>query len=90
MEQDVLKETEEILKQKTHWMFPNDYPSVSQSVNSGKPVIDVAARTAIAKSYKDFAQSFAASDQPSSVKGGIASWLNPFKSRSPQSSSAEA
>ncbi|MCA9452357.1 MAG: hypothetical protein KC584_06980, partial [Nitrospira sp.] len=37
-EQDVLKETEEILKQKAFWLLPNDYPSASQAVNSGKPL----------------------------------------------------
>ena len=31
-EQDVLKETEDILKQKTFWSIPNDYPASSQVI----------------------------------------------------------
>jgi len=79
-EQDVLKETEEILKQKAFWLFPNDYPSASQSVNSGKPLIDVAPRSAVAKSFRDLACSFSEAS-PSEAKKGLAGWLNPFKSR---------
>ena len=41
-ENDVLVETEEILKQKAHWLFPNDYPAASHSVNSGRPLIETA------------------------------------------------
>ena len=89
-EQDVLAETEDILKQKTHWMFPNDYPSMSQAVNSGKPVIDVGSRASIAKSYKDFAQSFAEGVQGRSGKSALSSWLSPFKGRRSQSSPSEA
>ncbi|MGE0175381.1 MAG: CpaE family protein [Oligoflexales bacterium] len=79
-EQDVLKETEEILKQKAFWLFPNDYPSASQSVNSGKPLIDVAPRSAIAKSYRELANSFEETGVPDTKKG-LAGWLNPFKNR---------
>jgi pilus assembly protein CpaE len=90
-EQDVLKETEEILKQKTFWMFPNDYPSASQAVNGGKPLIDVAPRSAVAKSYRDIAHSFddqAAMQQTS--KASLGGWLNPFKSRKVHSSPSGA
>jgi pilus assembly protein CpaE len=90
-EQDVLKETEEILKQKTFWMFPNDYPSASQAVNSGKPLIDVAPRSAVAKSYRDIAHSFddqAAMQQTS--KASLGGWLNPFKGRKVHSSPSGA
>lgn len=90
-EQDVLKETEEILKQKTFWMFPNDYPSASQAVNSGKPLIDVAPRSAVAKSYRDIAHSFddqSAMQQTSKVS--LVGWLNPFKGRKVHSSPSGA
>jgi pilus assembly protein CpaE len=90
-EQDVLKETEEILKQKTFWMFPNDYPSASQAVNSGKPLIDVAPRSAVAKSYRDIAHSFddqSAMQQTS--KPSLVGWLNPFKGRKVHSSPSGA
>ena len=80
-EQDVLHETEEILKQKAFWLFPNDYPSASQSVNSGKPLIDVAPRSAVAKSYVSLAESFEEPSDATTKKSGLTSWLNPFKSR---------
>ncbi len=84
-EKDVLLETEEILKQKAHWMVPNDYPSVSHSVNSGKPLIETAPKSAVGKSYMDFAHSF---DEQSSVKpqgkSSALGWLNPFKSKKTQ------
>ena len=89
-EQDVLQETEEILKQKTHWLFPNDYPTVSQSVNSGKPIIDVASRTAVAKSYREFADSFEKDVQGSGKKGSLSSWFRPFKGRGSEPSASQA
>ncbi len=89
-EQDVLKETEEILKQKAFWLFPNDYPSVSQAVNSGKPLIDVAPRSAVAKSYRDIANSFDDQAPQEAGKGSLAAWLNPFKGRKVQSSPSGA
>ncbi|MGP0592504.1 AAA family ATPase [Nitrospira sp. T9] len=89
-EQDVLKETEEILKQKAFWLLPNDYPSASQAVNSGKALIDVAPRSAVAQSYRDLASSFGGQPAKSASKGSLAGWLNPFKSRSVQSSPSGA
>jgi pilus assembly protein CpaE len=81
-EQDVLKETEEILKQKAFWLFPNDYPAASQAVNSGKSLIDVAPRSAVAKSYRDIANSFdEQTTQQASNKVSLVGWLNPFKGR---------
>ena len=89
-EQDVLKETEEILKQKTFWLFPNDYPSASQAVNSGKPLIDVAPRSAVAKSYRDIAHSFDNQAMQQTSKGSLVGWLNPFKGRKVHSSPSGA
>lgn len=89
-EQDVLKETEEILKQKAFWLFPNDYPSASQAVNSGKPLIDVAPRSAVAKSYRDIANSFDEQNSQQACKVSLAAWLNPFKGRKVQSSPSGA
>jgi len=89
-EQDVLKETEEILKQKSFWQFPNDYPSVSQAVNSGKPVIEVAPRSAVAKSYRDIADSFDEHTTQQAAKGSLVGWLNPFKGRKVHSSPSGA
>ena len=89
-EQDVLKETEEILKQKAFWLFPNDYPSASQAVNSGKPLIDVAPRSAVAKSYRDIANSFDEQTAQQASKVSLVGWLNPFKGRKVQSSPSGA
>jgi pilus assembly protein CpaE len=89
-EQDVLKETEEILKQKAFWLFPNDYPSASQAVNSGKPLIDVAPRSAASKSYLDLASSFDEKPTKPAGKGSLVGWLNPFKGRKVQSSPSGA
>ena len=83
-EQDVLHETEEILKQKAFWLIPNDYPSASQSVNGGKPLIDVAPRSAVAKTYRELACSFDGTTA-TVAKKGLVSWLNPFKSRQVES-----
>jgi len=89
-EQDVLKETEEILKQKTFWSIPNDYPSCSQSVNSGKSVIEGSPRSSVAKSFKDLAASFDEQPTIASKKSGLTNWLNPFKGRRVQSSPSGA
>ena len=87
-EEDVLKETEDILKQKTYWCIPNDYPSVSQAVNSGKPIIEVAARTSVAKTFREFANSHTEGSEQVAAKGSLSSWLNPFKSRKAQASTS--
>jgi len=79
-EKDVLVETEEILKQKAHWLFPNDYPSVSHSVNSGKPLVETAPKTSVGKSYMDFASSFDDQRNKPQGKSSVLGWLSPFKS----------
>ncbi len=84
-EKDVLVETEEILKQKAYWMVPNDYPSVSHSVNSGKPLIETAPKSAVGKSYMDFAHSFDEQPNKASGKTSVLGWLRPFKSGKTQS-----
>jgi pilus assembly protein CpaE len=89
-EQDVLKETEEILKQKAYWSIPNDYPSCSQSVNSGKSVLEGAPRSPVSKSFKDLAAAFDEQPATASKKSGLTSWLNPFKGRRVQSSPSGA
>ena len=79
-EKEMLEETQEILKQKASWLFPNDYPTVSQFVNSGKPLIEMSPKTSIGKSYRDFAYSF--DDQPKKAQGtfSVLAWLRPSKS----------
>lgn len=89
-EQDVLTETEDILKQKTYWSIPNDYPSSSQSVNSGKSIMEAAPRSSVAKSFKDFAESFEKKSTTPLKTSGLSGWLNPFKGRRAQSSPSSA
>jgi len=89
-EQDVLTETEAILKEKTFWSIPNDYPASSQSVNSGKSIIEGAPRSPVAKSFKDMAVTFDEQSTTASKKSGLTSWLNPFKGRRVQSSPSGA
>jgi pilus assembly protein CpaE len=83
-EKDVLEETEEILKQKAYWLFPNDYPTASQSVNSGKPLIEMAPKTSVGKSYMDFAHSF--DDRPKKAQGAfsVLGWFRSSKSEKTQ------
>ena len=89
-EQDVLTETENILKEKTFWSIPNDYPASSRSVNSGKSIIEGAPRSPVAKSFKDMAAKFDEKPTTASKKSGLTSWLNPFKGRRVQSSPSGA
>ncbi len=89
-EQDVLHETEDILKQKTFWLLPNDYPTVSQAVNSGKPIIEVAPKTAVAKSYREFASAFDDSQESTSQKGVFGKWFSSFSKGKTQPASAES
>ena len=89
-EQDVLEETEAILKQKAFWTIPNDYLSSSQAVNGGKSIIEGAPRSSIAKSFKELAATFEEQPATASKKGGVSSWLNPFKGRRAQSSPSGA
>lgn len=89
-EEDVLRETETILKQKTYWLLPNDYPSVSQSVNTGKSLIELAPRSSIAKSYRELAQSFDDSSASKAKQGSLASWFSPFKGRRSEAASSQA
>ena len=83
-EKDVLVETEEILKQKAHWTVPNDYPSVSHSVNSGKPLLETAPKSSVGKSYMDFAKSFDEKSTKAESKSSVLGWLSPFKSKKTQ------
>jgi len=52
-EQEVLRETEETLKIDSSFVIPNDYATVSDSINNGTPMILSAPRTAIAKVFHD-------------------------------------
>jgi pilus assembly protein CpaE len=80
-EQDVLKETEDILKQQTFWCIPNDYPTVSQAVNSGKPIVEVAPRSPVAKAFMELAGSIENPGIPSTGRGFLSGWLSSLKGR---------
>ncbi|MCA9478954.1 MAG: hypothetical protein KC545_01175, partial [Nitrospira sp.] len=64
--------------------------SVSQAVNSGKPIIEVAPRSPVAKSFMDLAGSVDESAVQSSSKGGLSAWFSPFKGRRTESAPSRA
>ena len=89
-EKDVLNETKEILKQEANWMLPNDYASSSNAINSGKPVVMIAPRSSLTKTYQRLAESFldqSPSPQSSSFWG---SWIKSVKGKRAQPSAAPA
>ncbi|GJL55740.1 MAG: transcriptional regulator [Nitrospirales bacterium] len=57
-EKDVLNETNDILKQKANWLLPNDYAASSNAINSGKPVVMIAPRSSLTRTYRQLADSF--------------------------------
>ncbi len=76
-EKDVLSETKEILKQEANWLLPNDYVSSSNAINSGKPVVMIAPRSNLTKTYQQLAESF---HENSPVSQGNSFWGNLMKS----------
>lgn len=52
-----LKDLENVLKQKPHWMIPNDYFTALGAINKGEPISDTAKRSDIAKSFAKLAES---------------------------------
>jgi len=89
-EKDVLTETKDILKQEANWLLPNDYASSSNAINSGKPVVMIAPRSPLTKTYQRLAASFldhAPEPQSSSFWGN---WMKSAKGKRTQQSAATA
>ena len=57
-ENDLLAETEQVLKHKAAWLIPNDYMAVSQAINGGKPIMMVAPKAKLVKSIEQMAASY--------------------------------
>lgn len=53
-----LKDLENVLKQKPHWMIPNDYFTALGAINKGEPISSTAKRSDIAKSFARLAEAF--------------------------------
>jgi pilus assembly protein CpaE len=51
-----LKDLENVLKQKPHWMIPNDYFTALGAINKGEPISSVSKRSDIAKSFAELAE----------------------------------
>jgi pilus assembly protein CpaE len=63
-----LKEAEESLKKKVFWTLPNDYKTVFNAINQGKPLSSAAASTEIAKSFKAMASTMTRKKQKPEIK----------------------
>jgi pilus assembly protein CpaE len=62
-----LKDLENVLKQKPHWMIPNDYFTSLSAINKGEPISSISKRSEIAKSFAKLAESL--QDKPEEVSG---------------------
>ncbi len=57
-ENGLLKETEKIFHHQTSWIIPNDYPMVSQAMNTGYPLVETFPKSAIAKIFRNMTLPF--------------------------------
>ena len=89
-EKDVLSETKDILKQEANWLLPNDYVSSSNAINSGKPVVMIAPRSNLTKTYQQLAQSFREDSPVSQESSFWGNLLNSVKGKRSQPSVAPA
>jgi len=51
-----LRDAEEGIDQKIFWVIPNDYPTTMAAINNGKPLAQIAPRSAIAKTFAELAE----------------------------------
>ena len=51
-----LQDAEEGIDQKMFWVIPNDYPTTMAAINNGKPLAQIAPRSAIAKTFAELAE----------------------------------
>ena len=57
-ENDLLAETEKVLKVKARWLIPNDYVTICDAVNAGKPIKLLTPKAKLVKSFEQLAASF--------------------------------
>lgn len=67
-----LKDLENVLKQKPHWMIPNDYFTALGAINKGEPISSVSKRSDIAKSFAKLAETL---QNPQDKEDGKKSFL---------------
>ncbi|WP_447968942.1 AAA family ATPase [Nitrospira sp. M1] len=89
-EKDVLHETKEILKQDAKWLLPNDYVSSSNAINSGKPVVMIAPRSSLTKTYQQLAASFLEHSPEPQSSSFWGNWMKSVKGKRTQQSTATA
>ncbi len=89
-EKDVLNETKEILKQEANWLLPNDYASSSNAINSGKPVVMIAPRSSLTKTYQRLADSFLEHSPEPQSNSFWGNWMKSVKGKRAQHSAAPA
>lgn len=53
-----LKEAEQAVSEKIHWLVPNDSPVTMSAINQGKPISEVASSSELSRSLQDLADSF--------------------------------
>ncbi len=53
-----LKDAEQAVSERIHWLLPNDYPLTMSAINQGKPVSDAAPSSELGKSLRELAGSF--------------------------------
>jgi pilus assembly protein CpaE len=66
-----LKDAEVGIKKKPFWTIPNDYITTMSAINQGKPLMKIASRAAITKSFEDLAKALQEpeSQSPKKKKG---------------------
>jgi pilus assembly protein CpaE len=69
-----LKEAEESLKQKIHWLIPNDFNTTMSAINQGKTLSAVSHSAEITKNLREFASTFLKSAEKAKDGKGK-SWL---------------
>ena len=58
-----LKEAEQAVGEKIHWLMPNDSPVTMSAINQGKPISEVASASELSRSLRDLADSFFPEDE---------------------------
>ncbi|MDH4317088.1 MAG: AAA family ATPase [Desulfobulbaceae bacterium] len=51
-----LDEGEQVIGQKFYYTIPNDYQSTMEAINAGKPLLEIAPRSKVEKSYRELAE----------------------------------
>jgi pilus assembly protein CpaE len=63
-----LKEAEEAVSEKIHWLVANDYHVTMSAINQGKTIAEVAAGSEVEKSLRELAGTFVSRDQKKTIR----------------------